>query len=167
MKIYLSNEKLNLNEIRFVVIYIIISLLILICCNSNVGIEFKKILIIMYSFISQYLLVSFGYKSIRKLNFFLLSICIGLIHLGVYISNSNKTEYNFVNGSAFIGMKLTLFTIAFYYLLRVISLKIQNKELDCPTSSGIELLGYNRTTFVDGLLYFILYAAIMFFLFGN
>jgi len=161
MNLNLNREKLTLNEIRAISFYLIISLILLLISNFYFDTSVIKFSIFFYSFITQFILFTFGYKSLRKLNFYLISILIGIIHLAIYLAIFDNEKLNFQNNIGIKGLRVTFFAILIYYLLRIISLNFQKKDLDCPTSSGIELLGFSKTSFVDSFLYIIFYLMLL------
>lgn len=152
----LKKENLTLNEIITIIIYLVISFAILLVFNYSHNIELKKLLLSFYSSSTILFLYIFGYKSLRKMIFTQIWIFISLIHLIFFLLTKNNTDLFYKRGSAVSLFGYTFIAIILIQLFRFISLKIQKKELVCPSSGGIDMFDNRETNFFDNI-FFLLY----------
>jgi len=152
----LKKENLTLNEIIAIIIYFLISLAIFLVFNYSNNIEFKKTILSFYSSSTVLFLYIFGYKSLRKMIFTQIWIFISLMHLIFFLLTKDNTDLFYKRGSAVNIFGYTLIAVILIQLFRFISLKIQKKELVCPSSGGIDMFDYRKTNFFD-FIFFLFY----------
>lgn len=152
----LKKENLNLNEIIAIIIYLVVTLTIILVFNYSDNIEFKKILLSFYSSSTILFLYIFGYKSLRKMIFTQIWIFIGLMHLIFFLLTKDNTDLFYKRGSAVNIFGYTIIAVILIQLLRLLSLKIQKRELVCPSRNGIDMYDNRKTNFFD-FIFFLFY----------
>jgi len=152
----LKKENLTLNEIITIIVYFVISLAILLVFNYSNNIELKKTLLSFYSSSTILFLYIFGYKSLRKMIFTQIWVFISLMHLIFFLLTKDNTDLFYKRGSAVNIFGYTLIALILIQLLRFISLKIQKKELVCPSRNGIDMFDNRETNFFD-FIFFLFY----------
>ncbi|KYG76575.1 hypothetical protein AWN68_05970 [Roseivirga echinicomitans] len=99
----------------------------------------------------------FNYKSMRKMNVWLIWFAISFIHLYIYIEFSSNAEFQFVRGNGISGLKYTWVLLLLYQLFRYYSLKLMNVEFAALSRSQDALWDerrLNRFDLVCFLIYF-------------
>lgn len=149
----LKKENLTLNEIITIIIYCLISLAILLVFIYSNNIELKKTILSFYSSSTVLFLYIFGYKSLRKMIFTQIWIFISLMHLTFFLLTKDKTDLFYKRGSAVNIFGYTIIAVILIQLFRFISLKIQKKELVCPSRNGIDMFDNRKTNFFDTIFF--------------
>lgn len=146
--------KLSKWNIITICFYILLSFFLWSYCSVNET-NTRKILF-YYGFGTQFFIYGFQYRALRNFNYFLIWILIAIIHFCVYLAIKDSSELAFVNGNAALGLRSTIITLLLFQFLRVMSLKIQNKELAVPSRNGkTDLLDERQTTIVDVICFII------------
>jgi len=120
----------------------------------------KKDLVFAYSFGTHLFIYFFNYKSLRKLNIWLIWFLISLVHLYLYRAFVNAPELQMFRGPAAHGLQFTWLLLILFQLLRFTSAKIQNQELVAPSRSRTDIWDNRRINFVDSIL-FVIYMVVM------
>lgn len=124
------------------------------------NISAKKDWVFAYSFGTHLFIYFFNYKSLRKLNIWLIWVLFSLVHLYLYHEFVNDQELQMFRGPAAHGLQFTWLLLILFQLLRFISAKIQNQELVAPSKSRTDIWDDRKITVVDVVL-FVIYMVIM------
>ncbi|PTB97273.1 hypothetical protein C9994_03600 [Marivirga lumbricoides] len=113
-----------------------------------------------YSFGTHLFLYFFNYKSLRKLNIWLIWIIFSLIHIYLYREYVDISSLQMFRGPAAHGLQFTWLLLILFQVLRLLSIKIQNRELVAPAKSRTDIWDNRKVTLVDFIL-FVIYFTIM------
>lgn len=155
--------KLSKWNIITICFYVLLSFFLWSYCSVNET-NTRKILF-YYGFGTQFFIYCFQYRALRNFNYFLIWIVIAIIHFCVYLAIKDFSELAFANGNAALGLRNTIITLLLFQFLRLMSLKIQDKELVVPSKgSRTDLLDERKITIVDITCFFIFAIVTIFFL---
>ncbi|MBO0321567.1 hypothetical protein J0X14_04600 [Muricauda sp. CAU 1633] len=140
-------------------IYVAISLIIYF---DPYGLITKE-MVLFYAYLTPLFLYLFNYKSLRKLNVWIIWTIISLLDIVLYYEISGIEKFMFVRGPASGFLRYTWIFLLLFQLLRVISFKFQEMELVAPNKGSIDIWDNRRLTFVDNIC-FIIYGGIFVFM---
>jgi hypothetical protein len=134
--------------------YLIITFII---CLNYYRAETKQIGLLQLYILGTHLFIYiFEYKSLRNMNVYLVWIFFSLIHLYIYWNVKDDVLLNYGNNHLSGAFRNTIFLLLFFQLLRYLSLKLQRKELVCPSRySSYDAEDNRRVTFLDHIFLFI------------
>lgn len=138
-----------------ILIYIIISLIIFVIPDSSQ----KKDILLGYSFLTTLFLYLFNYKSLRKLNVWLIWICISLSHIYLYNQLIANDSYNY----SIRYLRFSFFFLLLFQLLRFVSLIFQKVELVAPNRGSADIWDKRELTFTDYFCFITYFTTFIFF----
>ena len=156
-----NKEKLNKKNILIIVIYFIFSFFLYVYFEVTKN---PDIYILMsYTFLTHFWLIGFDYRALRKLNYYCFWLLIGIIHFIIYIKIKDNSAYDFVNGHASDGFKVTLILLLFFQIIRLISFEVQGMDYVSPSKSGkMDMFNEREYTKWDILFTLVLFGVILF-----
>ncbi len=144
------------------ILFYILTSVIVAGLYNVLDINSKKYLIVAYAIGTHFLLYLFNYKSLRNLRTYFFWLFMGFIHLFFYFLLKDEKSLYFVNGHAARALGNTTALLLMYQLLRFVSLKIQQKELVCPSwGGGRDFFDNRKVTFIDFALFIVYIGATM------
>jgi hypothetical protein len=150
-------DKLKPLDIWTLGLYLVLTVGLACYLVSTEDIVNKRNWIFGYALGSQLALYGLNYKSLRNLTVFFLWTGIGILHLYFYYHLKNDTSLEMARGHAAIPLRNTIPLLIIHQLLRLVSLKIQHKELVVPSRGfDSDIYGERRVNWLDFIL-FILY----------
>ncbi len=157
LKKYFYFEQANLWDKISVITYLILSVILYF---DPYGIISKEI-VLGYSIGTQLFLYFFNYKSLRKLNIWLIWFLYALMHLYLYEDLILKDDFQHHKVPAASFLKHTWISLLLFQFLRILSLVIQNKELVPPTPVGqTDLWEDRKLTAIDYICFIIFFVFI-------
>ena len=129
------NSKTKPNKIgRIEIITIMVHLLVCTFLWSTYNLKLFEIEQIktwtnMYFFVLPLFMVGFQFRNLRNFNYYLIWTLIGVVQLGVFMTEKDNTDFYFVNGSGIDGLKALLPVLVLFQVFRQISLKIYKREI--------------------------------------
>lgn len=141
--------KLSLWDKLTVVLYMVLTMILLFYFGHSSA-KTQRSIVFAYGFGTQLFLYILNYKSLRNLKVYLFWIIVGCFHLYVHLMLKNNPLLRSINGHAATGLRNTLFLLVLFQFLRIISLKIQCKELVSPgNASTTDLFDERLITLLD------------------
>lgn len=121
---------------------------------------YKYVSTTAYTYLCPLALYGVFYKSLRNMSVFVAWNVIGFLHLGMYVYLKNDWSLRLLLGGVIENFKYTNLLLCVFQLLRIISLKVQNKELvGAPIKgSSTDIFDEREVNFLD-LLLFLIYLA--------
>lgn len=140
--------------------YLIISMGLFLFLKYAENDAYKYGLTTAYIYLSPLALYGVFYKSLRNMSVFAAWNVIGLLHLGMYVYFKNDWSLRLLLEGVIENFKNTNLLLCVFQLLRIISLKVQNKELvGAPIKgSSTDIFDEREVNFLD-LLLFLIYLA--------
>ena len=158
-------NKLNTWDKVTILFYIILSFGLWYYFDNTTLSENKRNILFFYSLGTQLFLIFFNYKSLRNLTVYFFWIAVGFIHLYIYFQQKYDPNLNFARGHSTTGLKNTIILLFLFQVLRILSIKVQKKELVNPARSNPkDLFGERSVTFIDFILFAIYYGLTIFLL---
>jgi hypothetical protein len=142
-------DKLNWWDILTLVLYFILTVFIYLTDIST-----RRDWLFGYSFGAHLFLYFFNYKSLRKLNVWLIWMLFGVVHLYFYYEFSNEPALQMFRGFAGHSLLFTWLLLIIFQVLRYISLTYQNQELVALSRSRTDLWDNRRITRIDATCFF-------------
>ncbi len=129
-----NKEKLNVKNILILSIYIVFSFFLYVYFDvtKKPNINF----LMYYTFITHFWLIGFDYRALRKLNYYIIWLLIGIIHFVIYLKIKDNSAYAFVKGHAADGFKTTIIVLIFFQFIRLLSFEVQGLDYVSPPRSG-------------------------------
>ncbi len=143
-------DKLNWWDISTLILYSILTAFIYLT-----DIPTRSDWLFGYSFGTHLFLYFFNYKSLRKLNVWLVWMLFGIIHLYFYYELSNEPELQMFRGFAGHSLLFTWLLLIIFQVLRYISLINQNQELVALSKSRTDIWDNRRITKIDTICFFV------------
>jgi len=155
-----NKEKLNVKNILILAIYIVFSFFLYIYFDVT-----KKpniYILIYYTFLTHFWLISFDYRALRKLNYYSIWLLLGIIHFVIYLKIKDNSAYTFVKGHAASGFRTTLILLLFFQFVRFLSFEVQVMDYVSPSKSGkMDMFNEREYTKWDILFSFVLFGVIL------
>jgi hypothetical protein len=123
--------------------------------------ESKRSLLAIYTLGTHFFLYVFNYISLRNLLVYFYWLMVSIIHLYFYFELRNDQSLNFVNGHASAGLGATIWLLLLFQGLRILSIKIQQKDLVAPSRVKMDLFDERPITIFDVLLFIIYFASMI------
>ncbi len=143
-------QKLTRFDLWYLLSYALLSVVLFTLIDLTPAIVFG------YSFLTQLFLYVFCYKSLRNFYVFIIWLGIGFCHSYLHYILINDNSLRFVKGHAAMGLKNTLPLLLLFQVLRVLSLKIQRRELVSPSrGSTTDIFDEVKITWLDYVLFLI------------
>ncbi len=140
-----------------IALYLILTLGLVYYFNSTENIASKRNVIFMYPFITQLALYGLNYKSLRNLTVFFAWVAIGLLHLYFYFSLKDDKTLQMFRGHSTASLKNTISLLCLHQAFRLVSIKIQGKELVSPSkgfNNATDIYDNRNITTTDYVLFF-------------
>jgi hypothetical protein len=128
-----KKEKLNVKNILILAIYTVFSFFLYIYFDVT---KKPNIYILMYyTFLTHFWLIGFDYRALRKLNYYILWLLIGIIHFVIYLKIKDNSAYAFVKGHAANGFRTSLILLFSFQFVRLLCFEVQRMDYVFPSKS--------------------------------
>ena len=104
----------------------------------------------------------FNYKSLRKLNVWLIWISLSLLHIILHSKIGNIDKFQYYRGSASQYLNYTWIFLLLFQLLRIVSLRFQKIELVAPNKGALDIWDNRKLTLIDTVCFIIYFGIFIF-----
>ncbi len=160
-------DKLNIWDKVTMALYLLLSIGLWYYYDKTVSNKMQRDIVFNYAFGTQLFLYFFNYQSLRNLTVYAFWLAIGILHLYLYFQLKDNLVLQNFGGHSSTGLRNTLILLILFQILRIISAKTQGQELVCPGKSRTDLFDDRQITFIDIILFFIYFGAVIVLLFND
>lgn len=96
----------------------------------------RRVVLYVYAIWTQLVLFALNYKSLRNLAVYLIWIAFACLHLFGYFQLRGNAMLQSFGFHASTGLRNTILLLLLFQVLRYLSLRIQGRELICPSTKG-------------------------------
>ena len=124
------------------------------------GIKSQENYLSAYAIITQFLVYTIAYRTLRNIKMYIYILLIGGLHLLIYFILLKNAQLIGLYNSNIPALRNTLISILIFQFLRFISLKTQHQELVCITRNKKDIFEERETTVMDSVLFLIYLSSI-------
>lgn len=142
-------DKLNWWDISTLILYFVLTFFV-----YYTDIPTRRDWLFGYSFGTHLFFYFFNYKSLRKMNVWLIWMVFSVVHLFYYFELYGKPELQVFRGFSGHALLFTWLLLIIFQVLRYISLTYQNQELVALSRSRTDIWDNRRITKIDTACFF-------------
>lgn len=115
-------------------------------------IESKAGVLLLYVMGTQFCLIFGLYTSIRNFRSYLIWLFFSLLHVAMYFIFRHNPKFKFWQGNPLTSLLITVAILLLYQILRILSLKIQQREFYTP-GRGYDWITGKKVSYTDYFLF--------------